>query len=97
MFSGSPKASIWNGMEGVARKLLVRMFVPAVIVGIWTYAHLEGVRSRAFVSMWKEDGVVRVGNPYTAPLSRRSQALSSATDEPGDEEIEGTATANGGF
>ena len=97
MFSRSPKTSIWNKMEGVARKIFVRMFIPAVIVGVWTYAQLESVRARAFVSMWKEGGIVRVGNPYTAPLPRRSEAPPSATDQPGDEEIEGTATANGGF
>jgi hypothetical protein len=97
IFSASPKAPIWDEMDGVARQLLIRMFVPTVVVGIWTYAHLESVRARQWVSMWKEGGTVRVGNPYTAPVPPRPTAPANVDGDEGDTEIEGVATINGSF
>ena len=97
MFSGRPIASMSDEMESRARQIWIRMFVPTVVAGIWTYAHLESVRARQFVSMWKEGSAVRVGNPYTAPIPPRAKAQPTADDEPGDSEIEGVATAQGDF
>jgi len=97
MFSGSPKAPIAIDMEGFARQVLVRMFAPTVVVGIWTYAHLESIRSRQWVSMWKEGGTVHVGNPYTTPVRPRLKNPPAADYEQGDIEIEGIATADGSF
>jgi hypothetical protein len=71
MFSRCFNGSISDEMAGVAHPIFVRMFVPTVIVGLWTYAHLESIRHRDFAAMWKENGAVRVGNPYTAPATPR--------------------------
>jgi hypothetical protein len=58
-------------MPSRARQVFNHMLVPTVIVGLWTYAHLESVRQRDWVSMWTEDGVIRVGNPYETPVPKR--------------------------
>jgi hypothetical protein len=97
MFSGCLIASMSDEMESRARQILIRMFVPTVVAGIWTYAHLESVRARQFVSMWKEGGAVRVGNPYTASIPPRPKIQPAADEEPGDTEIEGVATTQGDF
>ena len=86
-----------NEMESPARQVLIRMFVPMVVVGIWTYAHLESVRARQWVSMWREGGTTRVGNPYSAPARPQWKAPVNAYDGPGDPEIEGIAAVDGTF
>jgi hypothetical protein len=96
MFSRCPKASMSNEMESPARQVLIRMFVPTVLVGIWTYAQLESVRARQWISMWREGGITRVGNPYTTPVPPERKA-NTYYDEPADPEIEGIATVDGTF
>lgn len=88
-----------NDMESLARKVLIRMFAPTVVVGIWTYAHLESVKVRPWVSIWNERGTVRIGDPYTAPLPVPTPwtGPASAYDEQDDRDIEGIAAIDGTF
>jgi hypothetical protein len=86
-----------NDMESLARKVLIRMFAPTVVVGIWTYAHLESVRATQRISMWHEGGAIRVGNPYTAPVPSPWTGPANAYDDEGDTEIEGIAAVDGTF
>ena len=84
-------------MQSLAHKVIVRTFAPTVVVGIWTYAHLESVRQRAFISMWKEGTVVRVGNPYTASVPRQSIEPSDGDGDRGGTGNDGIASADADF
>jgi hypothetical protein len=93
MFSASPKTPIWNEMHGFARQVFIRMLAPTVVVGLWGYAHMESVRARQWISMWKEGDTIRIGNPYTAPLPPRPMSPPEAEEDRADSDIEGVATA----
>ena len=65
------------------------MFVPAVIAGIWGYAHFESIRPQKLTSFWREGNVVRIGNPYTAPVPPRPRgAIGSAVDDVEDVDVD---------
>ena len=58
-------------MPGVAHQVFNRMFVPTVILGIWAYAHFESIRAEGAKGAWREENVMRTGNPCTTPVPPR--------------------------
>ena len=84
-------------MPGVAHQVFNRMFVPVVIAGIWGYAHFESIRPQKLTSFWHEGNVVRIGNPYTAPVPPRpTGAIDAAADDVEDVDASEAWTASAG-
>jgi hypothetical protein len=46
-----------------------RLLIPAVVGGLWAYAHLKNTTSRTMTMTWREGNVMRTGNPFTAPVT----------------------------
>ena len=52
------------------RRALTHLLIPAVVGGLWAYAHLRSTASGKLTASWREGpaGIIRTGDPYAAPV-----------------------------